>query len=135
MKRLEYLKITGNFASVVMLMVMSVFISSKLQAGSNRDIPTVIKYDSIIIQKSKVSKRCTISMYPNASHEVLFFSAAGREGKVFDLFIFNMEGKLMKRIQVRNRETTLLKTFEKGNYFFEVFSNDERIENGNMTIN
>ena len=91
--------------------------------------------DSIIINKSKVSRKCTISIYPNASHEVLFFSATGKEGKLFDLFIFDMEGKLMKRTQVRNRETTLIATFEKGNYFFEVFSNDERIENGNMTIN
>jgi len=46
-----------------------------------------------------------------------------------------MDGKLVKRIQVRNRETTLLKTFQKGSYMFEVFSNDERIENGSMLIN
>ena len=82
-----------------------------------------------------MSKKYKIRIYPNATHEVLFFSANGEEGKIYELFVFDMDGKLVKRIQVRNRETTLLKTFQKGSYMFEVFSNDERIENGSMLIN
>jgi len=91
--------------------------------------------DSVIVTKSQVSKKYKIRIYPNATHEVLFFSANGEEGKIYELFVFDMDGKLVKRIQVRNRETTLLKTFQKGSYMFEVFSNDERIENGSMLIN
>jgi hypothetical protein len=91
--------------------------------------------DSIIVTKSQVSKKYKIRLYPNATHEVLFFSANGEEGKLYELFVFDMDGKLVKRIQVRNRETTLVKTFQKGSYLFEVFSNDERIENGSMLIN
>jgi hypothetical protein len=96
---------------------------------------TAPDHDSVIVTKSQVSKKYKIRIYPNATHEVLFFSANGEEGKLYELFVFDMDGKLVKRIQVRNRETTLLKTFQKGSYMFEVFSNDERIENGSMLIN
>jgi hypothetical protein len=119
----------------VMLMVVLQLGLSSAQANVISFAPVSNKADSIIVTKTQVSKKCTIRIYPNATHEVLFFSVNGGEQKVYDLFIFDMDGKLMSRTQVRNRETTLLKSFPKGSYFFEVFSNDERIENGSMTIN
>ena len=125
------------FSTPVKMTLMVVFQLSLSSAQANviSFAPVSNKADSIIVTKTQVSKKCTIRIYPNATHEVLFFSVNGGEKKVYDLFIFNMDGKLVSRTQVRNRETTLLKSFAKGSYFFEVFSNDERIENGNMTIN
>ena len=125
------------FSTPVKLMLMVAFQLSLSSAQANvlSFAPLSTKADSIIVTKTQVSKKCTIRIYPNATHEVLFFSVNGGEQKVYDLFIFNMDGKLVSRTQVRNRETTLLKSFAKGSYFFEVFSNDERIENGSMTIN
>jgi hypothetical protein len=125
-------------AMPLLLITMIVFVLSISTTEANEVIscaPEGKTTDSIIVKKMFVTKKCTIRIYPNATHEVLFFSVNGNEGKVYDLFIFDMDGKLVKRTQVRNRETTLLKTFQKGSYFFEVFSNDERIENGNMIIN
>jgi hypothetical protein len=75
-----------------------------------------------------------IRLYPNVTNEVLFFTADGQEGKVYQLFVFNMDGKVAKQTQVRNRETTLLSKFDKGNYLFEVFSNDDKIENGTIAV-
>jgi hypothetical protein len=129
------LKLYITFPALLLLMIVSVLTMSSTEANSISCGPLGKEGDSIVITKSQVSKKCTIRIYPNATHEVLFFSVNGTEGKLYDLFIFDMEGKLMKRTQVHNRETTILKSFQKGNYFFEVFSNDERIENGNMTIN
>ena len=119
----------------LMLLVVLQLSFSAAQANIISSSPVSNKADSIIVTKTQVSKKCTIRIYPNATHEVLFFSVNGGEQKLYDLFIFDMDGKLVSRTQVRNRETTLFKSFAKGNYFFEVFSNDERIENGNMTIN
>ena len=65
---------------------------------------------------------------------VLFFSASGEDGKVYQFYLFDMDGKLVKQTQIRNRETTLISKIEKGTYLFEVFSDDERIENGNLTV-
>lgn len=73
-------------------------------------------------------------MYPDAKRQVLFFSAGGADKKIYQLFIFDMDGKLVSQASIRNRETTILTNITEGNYLFEVFSNDERIENGQVTV-
>ncbi|MBC7849507.1 MAG: T9SS type A sorting domain-containing protein [Chitinophagaceae bacterium] len=88
--------------------------------------------DSILVLKTQVSKKTKVKLYPNASHQVLFFSATGEDGKVFQLYLFDLDGKLVKQVNIRNKQTTVLNKIEKGNYVFEVFSNDERIENGQV---
>jgi hypothetical protein len=90
--------------------------------------------DTILVQKQLTSKKNKIKLYPNANHQVLFFSASGQEGKVYQLFLFDIDGKLVKQVNIRNRQTTVLNRIEKGNYVFEVFSDDERIENGQVIV-
>ena len=90
--------------------------------------------DSIMVQKQFTSKAHKISLYPDASQQVLFFKASGEEGRVYQLFLFNMEGKLAKQVNIRNNQTTLINKIEKGVYLFEVFSDDERIENGQVVV-
>ena len=90
--------------------------------------------DTILVQKQLTSKKNKIKLYPNANHQVLFFSASGQAGKVYQLFLFDIDGKLVKQVNIRNRQTTVLNRIEKGNYVFEVFSDDERIENGQVIV-
>ena len=90
--------------------------------------------DSIYIQKSFSSSKYRVRLYPDANHEVLFFTASGREGKAYQLFVFDVSGNLVRRANIRNKETTVLANMEKGNYLFEVFSNDERIGNGQLFV-
>ena len=90
--------------------------------------------DTILISKTQSSRKHKIRLYPNADNNVLFFSASGEAGRVYQLFLFDMEGKLNKQVQIRNKETTVLTNIIKGNYLFEVFSDDERIENGQLVI-
>ena len=94
--------------------------------------------DTILVQKQTISKKYKIRLYPNASHEVLFFSASGptnnADGKVYQLYLFDVEGTLIKQANIRNKQTTVLNNIEKGHYVFEVFSDDERIENGQLIV-
>jgi len=90
--------------------------------------------DTIVINKSQTSKKYKIKIYPSATNEVLFFSASGESGKVYQLYVFDMDGKLVKQTQIRNKETTLIAHFVKGSYMFDVFSDDEKIENGTMVV-
>lgn len=94
----------------------------------------VVNQDSIVVVKMHTGGKCKIKIYPNATHEVLFFTASGEENKVYQLFLFDVEGKLVKQTAVRNRQTGFLSKFTKGNYVYEVFSNDERIEDGSIVI-
>src|SRR6185437_7028204 len=85
---------------------------------------------SIQISKSQTSKKHKIKLYPDARQQVLFFSANGEEGKVYQLFLFDMDGRLVSQTRIRSRETTVLTNISEGNFLFEVFTDDERIENG-----
>jgi len=90
--------------------------------------------DTILINKAITSRKYKIRMYSNADQTVLFFSVSGENGKVYQLYLFDLDGRLAKQTQIRNKETTVLTNIVKGNYTFEVFSNDERIENGQLII-
>ncbi len=90
--------------------------------------------DTILISKTLTSKKHKIKLYSNADNRVIFFTASGEAGRVYQLYLFDMEGKLSKQIQIRNKETTVLTNITKGDYLFEVFSDDERIENGQVSI-
>jgi hypothetical protein len=90
--------------------------------------------DSIIIQKLNTTKKHTINIYTNPSHQVLFFSASGEEGRIYQFLLFRQEGRLIKASKIRNRETTVVSKPDKGNYYFEVFSDDTRIENGTIVV-
>ena len=109
-------------------------------AGSNSaggHNPSNAGYDtihSIQVSKSQSSKKHKIRLYPDARQQVLFFSANGEDGKVYQLFLFDMDGRLVSQTHIRNKETTVLTNISEGNFLFEVFTDDERIENGQVTV-
>lgn len=110
--------------------------STQLMAG----VPTPptgyshLSSDTILVQKQVTSKKNKIKLYPNANHQVLFFSVAGENGKVYQLYLFDLDGKLVKQANIRNKQTTILNKIDKGSYIYEVFSDDERIENGQVIV-
>jgi uncharacterized UBP type Zn finger protein len=89
---------------------------------------------SIQVSKSQISKKHKIRLYPDARQQVLFFSVNGEDGKVYQLFLFDMDGRLVSQTRIRNRETTVLTNISEGDFLFEVFTDDERIENGQLTV-
>lgn len=88
--------------------------------------------DSIVVQKKLNSRKHKIKLYPDAEHEVLFFSASGTKGRRYQLFLFDIDGRLIKQINIKNKQISVLNKVAKGTYIFEVFSDDERIENGQV---
>jgi|ERR1700733_2342448 len=89
---------------------------------------------SIVVNKSPGSKKGRIRLYPDARQQVLFFSANGEDGKIYQLYLFDMDGRLVTQTRIRNKETTVLSNISEGNFLFEVFTDDERIENGSLTV-
>src|SRR5687768_3171324 len=75
---------------------------------------TVIPFsDTILIQKQQVSRKHGIRLYPDAGHQVLFFGAKGIYGRAYQLYIFDVEGKLVKQVNIKNKQTTVLENIEK----------------------
>ncbi len=89
---------------------------------------------SIQVSTALSSKKHKIRLYPDARQQVLFFSANGTDGRVYQLYLFDMDGRLVSQTRIRNRETTVLTNISEGNFLFEVFTDDERIENGQLTV-
>ena len=89
---------------------------------------------SIQVNKFQSSKKNKIRLYPDARQQALFFSANGDDKKVYQLYLFDMDGRLINQASIRNRETTVLTNMSEGNYLFEVFTDDERIENGHLVV-
>lgn len=90
--------------------------------------------DSIVIHKKFKSRSHRITLYPDATQTVVFFSVRGEQGKVYHLYLFNSEGRLVKQTEIRNRQTTFIKDIEKGVYLFDVFCDDDRIGNGQIAV-
>ena len=99
--------------------------------GISSDTDTI---HSIQVNKSLVSKKNKIRLFPDAKQQVLFFSANGEDRRVYQLYLFDMDGRLVSQASIRNRETTVLTSLSEGNYLFEVFTDDERIENGHLVV-
>ena len=123
----------SSFVAVAVCMLLTGF-NKSFAENRNPNIHSTSFQDSIIVTKTQTNKKYKVKLYPNANREILFFSASGEDGKVYQFYLFDMDGKLVKQTQIRNRETTLISKIEKGTYLFEVFSDDERIENGNLTV-
>ena len=116
------------------LFALMLFVVVQSPVKANASSPVPLFKDSIVINKLLTSKKYKIKIYPGASHEVLFFNASGEEGKVYQFYVFDVDGTLVKQTQIRNKQTTMVTNFSKGCYTFEVFSDDEHIENGTLTI-
>lgn len=90
--------------------------------------------DSIVIHQQVTSRSHKVSLYPDASQKVVFFSVKGEEGRAYQLFIFDLEGRLIKQTEIRDKQTTVIREMNRGVYLFDVFSDDVRIGNGDMTV-
>ena len=108
----------------------ALFISLESYAGA----PVTGMNDSILVHKRMINRSHKVALYPDAMQKVLFFTVKGDQGKVYQLYLFDVAGKLIEQREVRNKQTTYITDFEKGMYVFDVFCDDERIGNGEIAV-
>lgn len=119
---------------IITAMLLSVTVQSYGFTSKEHKSFSLDYFDSIVVEKQFTSKKYKIRLYPNANQQVLFFSASGEQHKIYQLFLFDMDGILVKQANIKNKQITVINNIEKGVYLFEVFSDDERIENGKVTV-
>ena len=123
---------TAILVAVALLLTVAVSTFATSSAGVRSSACNT--FDSIVVERQFTSKKYKIKLYPNANQQVLFFSASGKEGKIYQLFLFDVDGNLAKQANIKNKQTTVVNNLGKGIYLFEVFSDDERIGNGKLTV-
>ena len=91
-------------------------------------------YYSVLVTKTQNSKKHKVRLFSNAGEAKVLCSVNGVEGKKYEIYIFNVDSKLITQTSLHNGETTALNNMSKGNYLFEVLINDEHVESGQLTI-
>ncbi|HEY4876603.1 MAG TPA: hypothetical protein VIH86_13585 [Puia sp.] len=90
--------------------------------------------DTAVITKISGNKNQIIQDYSGADKQTLFFSAKLKQKKNCRFYMFDMDGTLVAENNIYNKQGVEFTNMQKGNYYFEIFSEDERIENGTLTI-
>ena len=123
---------------IVPVIIASILLSAAVQSYATESQANQSSapcyFDSIFVEKQFTRKKYKIRLYPNANQQVLFFSASGEEGRIYQLFLFDMDGGLVKQANIKNKQTTVINNLDNGVYLFQVFSDDEPIANGKVTV-
>jgi hypothetical protein len=122
-----------NIRTMPALFTIAILFAGNASIGCPLSVPAYSQ-DTILVQKQITSKKHRIKLYSAAENNVLFFSVRGSEGKEYQLFLFDVAGTLIRQVHIKSKQTTVIDNIEKGNYLFEVFSDDERIESGQVII-
>jgi hypothetical protein len=78
-------------------------------------------------------KKSTIKLYPNPSpNGVITVNSTISEPLHF--YVFDLEGTLLHRILLKGKEQKTITNLKKGTYMYDVFKNDESIEQGKIIV-
>jgi hypothetical protein len=89
---------------------------------------------AVVITKNLNSKKHRIRLFTASDAKTILFTADGIDGKHYTLFVFDLEGKLVTQSVIRNREISILPVISAGGYLYEVFVEDKKVENGQLTV-
>jgi hypothetical protein len=90
--------------------------------------------DTAVITKISGNNNQSLKIYSGTHKQTLFFSAKMKQKKNCRFYMFDMDGTLVAENNIYNKQGVEFTNMQKGNYYFEIFSEDKRIENGTLTI-
>ena len=90
--------------------------------------------DTAVNTKISGNKNQIIQVYSGANKQTLFFSAKLKQKKNCRFYMFDMDGTLVAENNIYKKQGVEFTNMQRGNYYFEIFSEDKRIENGTLTI-
>jgi len=92
------------------------------------------KTNKTIVSRLYENKNYYIEMHSSPTLRQLLISAGPEQKKVYHFYLFDIDGKLKAEANIRRNSKTALVNISKGNYIFEIYHNDQRIENGQLKI-
>ena len=114
--------------------IATILVTNSLYASAELPAMRKAAYYSIEMTKIQNNRVHKIRMYSDRDHQVLLFKVSGKTTDNYQLYLFDMDSRLVTQASIRNHETTVLNNISKGNYFFEVFIQDELIETGHLKV-
>ena len=90
--------------------------------------------DTSAIKKLYGNYNQHVQLFSSSGNRVLYFSVKLKQKKTYRFFMFDMDGKLVVENDIVGKEGVQFTNMPKGEYFFEIFRKDERVEDGTLTI-
>jgi len=89
---------------------------------------------NIISMDSSTAKagKNAVRIYPNPSYGKLSVSAV--TSSTLHFYIFDLEGTLVFQAVLNNKDRKVIDNLKKGSYLYDVFENDESVEEGKIII-
>jgi hypothetical protein len=82
--------------------------------------------------KQSANRKVLIKLYPNPSYGKVSVTATTSEPLHF--YIFDLDGTLIYQAVLNNKEKKNVENLKKGTYLYDVFLNDESIEEGKIIV-
>ena len=98
-------------------------------AGSSLPVP-----NAVMITKKLNNKKHKVKLFTASDYKTLLFTVDGVDEYRYTLFVFDVDGKLIIQSVILNHETSILSELPAGEYLYEVFANDTRVENGQLKV-
>ena len=119
------------FCALILLSLVS--ISAITSPGkTNRSFSVQNNFSNSLKVKTGVSKN-NVRLYPNPSpNGTITVNSTVKESLHF--YVFDLEGTLLHRITLKGKEQKTIKNLERGTYTYDVFKNDESIEQGKIIV-
>jgi hypothetical protein len=77
-------------------------------------------------------RKAVVKLYPNPSYGKISITANTNDKLHF--YIFDLEGTLVYQTVLKGKEKKSIDNLAKGTYIYDVFENDESIEEGRIII-
>jgi hypothetical protein len=88
--------------------------------------------DSVLIH-SHTTKKDYVRLYPNPTSDgKVTINSISSESLHF--YVFDLESTLIHRIELKGKEQKTINDLKKGTYMYDVFLNDESIEQGKIIV-
>ena len=102
-------------------------------AQSQSDDATYISYNQQkqVNNKKAVLKKNAVSIYPNPSYNGTV-GVRSNLMQILHFYIFDLEGTLIYQTVLKAKDEKLVDQLKKGTYMYNVFANDESIEEGKL---
>jgi hypothetical protein len=118
---------------ILLLLAFSVMLLS-FSASPRRDSKIISNNlsDSPEIKKKVRVKKNVVKIYPNPSFGKISITA--NTTLPLHFYIFDLEGTLIYQTVLKNKDKRNLDNLKKGTYMYDVFENDESIEEGKIIV-
>lgn len=89
--------------------------------------------DSLLIKPYVVNKKNIVQLYPNPTYDGSI-NINVHTDKELHFYIFDVDAVLIYRTTLKGEEKRIIPDLKKGVYTYDVFENDESIEQGSIIV-